>query len=187
VELEELYVFTRHLNKKLPKRDNYLPYEVQDAVDLDSFRIQQTFKGKIELEKDDGELSGITTGTHQYTEDERDLISNIIRMLNEAYGLNLTEEDKVDIERIKIKLESNEELRSVMNPDNTLANIRYKFDKVIDDLLLEFVNTKIDLYKKLTDPKVNPLFKQKWFEKYYGQYEGQSGHAGQSGQAGQVG
>ena len=39
-----------------------------------------------------------------------------------------------------------------------------EFDKVVDDLLLDFVNTKIDLYKKLTAPKVNETFKNKWFE-----------------------
>jgi len=56
-----------------------------------------------------------------------------------------------------------------MTSDNTLANMKYKFDKVVDDLLLGFVNDKIELYKKLTDPKVNNLFKHKWFEGYYGQ------------------
>jgi type I restriction enzyme R subunit len=71
----------------------------------------------------------------------------------------------VDIERIKVKLEENEELQAVMNEQNTLENIRYKFEKVVDSLLLEFVNTKIDLYKKLTAPEVNATFKKKWFER----------------------
>ena len=39
-----------------------------------------------------------------------------------------------------------------------------KFDKVVDSLLLDFVHTKIDLYKKLTAPEVNKTFKNKWFE-----------------------
>ncbi len=49
---------------------------------------------------------------------------------------------------------------------NTLENIRYKFDKVVDELLLDFVHTKLDLYKKLSNPKVNPMFKSKWFDGY---------------------
>ena len=79
----------------------------------------------------------------------------------------MTEGDKVDIEHIRVKLEENEELKAVMNKDNTRENIKYKFNKVFDSLLLDFVNTKIDLYKKLSDPKVNDLFKRKWFEGYY--------------------
>ena len=36
----------------------------------------------------------------------------------------------------------------------------------MDDLLLDFVDTKLGQYKKLTDSKVNKLFKRKWFEGY---------------------
>jgi len=166
VELEKLYVFARNLNRKLPKREGHLPYEIQDAVDLDSFRIDQTFKGDLSLEKENGEISGISGGTPHHTEEELDLLSNILNTLNETYALNLTEEDKVDVKSIKIKLEADQELQAVMTGNNTLDNMRLKFDKVVDSLLLDFVHTKLDLYKKLTEPKVNTLFKSKWFEGY---------------------
>ena len=39
VDLEKLYVFAKALNRKLPRRKTRLPYEIRDAVDLDSFRI----------------------------------------------------------------------------------------------------------------------------------------------------
>ncbi len=171
VELEELYVFAKNLNRKLPKRKKRLPHEIIDAVDLDSFRIQETFTGSLPLMKDNSGVPGITGGRPQHEEGEKDLLSHIIRTLNETHGLNLTEEDKVDIERMKFKLEENEGLQAVMNENNTLENIRYKFDKVVDSLLLGFVNNKIDLYKKLTDPNVNAMFKQKWFEGYYSQFD----------------
>lgn len=166
VELEELYVFAKNLNRKLPKRRKRLPHEIIDAVDLDSFRIQETFKGYLTLVKDNSGVPGITGGRLQHEEGDKDLLSHIIKTLNETHGLNLTEEDKVDIERMQFKLEENEELRAFMNENNTPENIRYKFDKVVDSLLLGFVNNKIDLYKKLTDPNVNAMFKQKWFDGY---------------------
>ncbi len=166
VGLEQLYVFTKSLNRKLPKRKGYLPYDVQDAVDLDSFRIQETFKGYVRLEKGDSEIPGMTSGKSKQTEDEKDLLSNIVKALNETYGVDLTEDDKVDIDHIRTKLDEDEGLQEVVSGNNTLENVRYKFDKVVDDLLLDFVHTKLDLYKKLTDPKVNALFKSKWFEGY---------------------
>ncbi len=166
VALEELYVFAKNLNRKLPKREKRIPTEIREAVDLDSFRIQETFTGNLPLTKTDSEIPGITNGNSQHAEEEIDLLSHIIDTLNETYGLNLTDEDKVDIEQIKIKLEENEELRDVMNANNTLENIRYKFDKVVDSELHGFVNNKIGLYKKLTDPAVNAMFKQKWFDGY---------------------
>jgi type I restriction enzyme R subunit len=167
VGLEKLYVFARNLNRKLPKKKDPLPYEIRDAIDLESFRIEETAsEAKIALEKSDGEAKGIQLGTPRPTEDEKDLLSNIIKTLNDTYGLELTEDDKVDIGRMQEKLRERDDLRSVMTSSNTLENMRYKFDKVVDELLLDFVHTKLDLYKKLSNPKVNPMFKSKWFEGY---------------------
>jgi len=162
--LEKLYSFSRALNRKLPKRKGRLPYEVQDAVDLDSFRLQQTFSGSKSLRKEDGEVDGIGDGKHKFRPEEKDLLSHIVEILNETYGAELTEEDRVDIENIKEKVEADEGLVAVMNPDNSLENIRIKFESVVDDALLEFVHTKLELYKKLTEPRVNELFKSRWFE-----------------------
>lgn len=80
---------------------------------------------------------------------------------------NLTEEDKVGIGHIRTKLEDNEELRAVMDGNNTLENKRYKFEQILDSLLLEFVHDKLDLFKKLTEPKANSFLKSRWFEEYW--------------------
>ena len=166
VDLEKLYVFARNLNRKLPKRKDRLPVEVLDSVDLDSFKIQRTFKGAIKLGGDDGIIPGITAGTPKHTEDEKDLLSNIIKVLNDIYAIDLSDEDKVDIERMQEKLDDHEELREVMTSNNTRDNMRYKFEQVVDELLLDFVNSKLELYKKLSEPRVNTMFKTRWFEGY---------------------
>ena len=63
-------------------------------------------------------------------------------------------------------MEGDEGLHAVMTGDNTIENKRYKFNQVLDALLLHFVHNKLDLYKKLSEPKVNTFFKQKWFDGY---------------------
>jgi type I restriction enzyme R subunit len=171
-DLEKLYVFAKHLNRKLPRRRDRLPYQIRDAVSLDSFRIQQTYSGSLSLQKTDTEIAGISTGTPHLTEDERDTLTNILMVLNEAFATDFTDEDKVDMERIEIKLDENEDLRAVISSDNTRENIRYKFDQIVDEMLLEFVHTKLDLYKKLSDPKVNTFLKERWFNRYYGRFRG---------------
>ena len=113
----------------------------------------------------------VKDGTPHHAEDEKEFLTHIISTLNETYGLNLTEDDKVDFERIKNKVEANEELKAVMIEENTLENIRYKFDKVVDSSLLDFVHTKIDLYKKLSDPRANAMLKQMLFEGYQLQHD----------------
>ncbi|MBI9045158.1 MAG: type I restriction endonuclease subunit R [Anaerolineaceae bacterium] len=164
--LEKLYVFARGLNRKLPKRQQRLPYEVLDAVDLDSFRIQETYEGSIYLEKEDVEISGYASEVGQFIDPEKDFLSNIVQVLNDTHGLDLTEEDKVDMQTIRTKIEEHEELKAVLLADNTLQDKRNKFEAVLDSILLEFVHTKLDLYQKLTDQKVNELLKKRWFANY---------------------
>ena len=77
-------------------------------------------------------------------------------------------EDKVDIETIHRKVQANEELRQVIEGDNTDTNKRYKFDQVIDDILLDFVNSKLELYTKLSKPEVNADLKRELYQAYRG-------------------
>ena len=50
-DLEKLYVFARHLRRLLPASREELPHEVQQNIDMESFRIQQMSRGRIPLER----------------------------------------------------------------------------------------------------------------------------------------
>ncbi len=170
--LEKLFVFCKNLNRKLPKRDNRLPYEVRDAVDLDSFRIQKTYEGSLKIKDDDGELKGISSGIGKHIEEEKEYLSNIIKALNDIFGTDLTNEDKIDVEMIKKKVAEHEELKTVMeNKNNTVDNKKYKFNEVLDNIILDFVHTKLNLYKKLTDKNVNEYLKKELFKHYQKEFE----------------
>lgn len=69
-------------------------------------------------------------------------------------------------------VQGNKDLRMTLRSDNSRDAIKYKFDEVVNDTLQEFVNTKFDLYKKLTDPKVFEQLKDKWFREFYKGVEG---------------
>ncbi len=167
VELEKFYIFVRLLNRKLDRRKGTLPTEVLDAVDLDSFRIQKTYEGEIDLEPGDRELPviGAESGVG-YGPEELDALSNIIKQINEKYGVNLSDEDKVDMQKLKKKIQAHEGLRNVFQANNPQSVRRMKFDEVINDILLEFVHTKLDLYKKLNQPLVNRMLKNEWYSEY---------------------
>lgn len=46
-DLERLYQFGRYLLLKLPKAGTPLPIDVQQAIDIESFKIQQTSEGSL--------------------------------------------------------------------------------------------------------------------------------------------
>ena len=60
-DLEKLYVFARHLRRLLPADRVELPREVQQNIDMESYRIQQTGSGKIALERKAGVLDPVST------------------------------------------------------------------------------------------------------------------------------
>ena len=167
VALEKLYLFGRSLNKKLPKRDHPDLHDVLASVDLDSFRVNRTHDSlQLSLEAEDSEVEGIGSGAPTIRDPEQDFLSSIIQALNDAYQTDFTTEDKVDIETIHRKVHGNEELRQVVNGDNTETNKRYKFDQVIDEILLDFVNSKLELYTKLSKPEVNADLKCELYQAY---------------------
>ena len=167
VALEKLYVFGRSLNKKLPKRDHPDLQDVLASVDLDSFRVQRTHDSlQLSLEAQDSEVEGIGSGVAIIRDPEQDFLSNIINALNDAYQTDFTTEDKVDIATISQKVHENEELRQVIEGDNTETNKRYKFEQVVDDILLDFVNSKLELYKKLSKQGVKADLKRQLYQAY---------------------
>ena len=167
VALEKMYIFGQSLNKKLPKRDHPDLHDVLASVDLDSFRMQRTHDNlQISLESQDSEVEGIGSGAPTIRDPEQDFLSSIIQALNDAYQADFTTEDKVDIETIHRKVHGNEELRQVVDGDNTETNKRYKFDQVIDEILLDFVNSKLELYTKLSKPEVNADLKRQLYRVY---------------------
>lgn len=167
-ELEKMYVFLLALGKLLPYRKQNLPLDVLNETELESYKLQYQYTTNLQLTSNNYEGRGQQPGgVVAEPEVETDWLSNIIKTLNETFGLDLTEEDKVDLKRLKDKIMSNEELLSYFTPDNTRDNIRTKFDEEVDSELLEFVNGKLELYNKLTEDKANAMFKRVWFTEVY--------------------
>jgi type I restriction enzyme R subunit len=164
--LEKLYVFARSLNRKLPKRESAgLPSEIFEEVDLDSFRIQKRYEGSIKLAEEQGSLAGISATTGSVREPETDYLSNIIDVLNETFGLELDERDKIRLQQIVEDVQSDQSIKEVMSGNNTLNNKRSHVNKVIDQKILDQVNESIDLYEKLSEAHVSETIKRRLFEK----------------------
>lgn len=168
VELEKKYVFLTALLKVLPYVKHNLPLDVVNDVELDSYKVQHAYTTKLELESGNGEMQGVSAdGGGGSSQEDLDLLSKIIKTLNDTYGLDLTEEDKVDFKKVKDNIYSNDELMSFFNSGNSKANIKDKFDGEIDDELLKFIDKKLEFYNKMTDDKSNALFKAMLFNEIY--------------------
>ncbi|MBL7766291.1 MAG: type I restriction endonuclease subunit R [Chitinophagaceae bacterium] len=170
VQLEKYYVFLSGLFKKLPASPNALPIEVLEEIDLESYKLQHQFTTDLSLESNNTAMQGMTPGGDGKKEDEEiEWLTKIIKVLNDTYGLELKDEDKVEFEKMRKNIYSNTDLMSFFNDRNSKDNIQDKFNEEIDNELLNFINTKLELYNKLSEDKVNLMFKRLWFNDIYDQ------------------
>lgn len=174
LDLEKLYQFARYLYRKLPPTMSALPVDITEKIDMDSYRIKQTSTGEIKLMDEGGELKPIKElGSGLVKEEEREPLSEIIKFVNEHFGTEFTDSDKVlhfadDMEK---RLVSNEALVRAADPNiNTKENFRLAFDEFFDDTLDGMIDTNMSLYTKIVDnPDFGALFREALFKKIYNQ------------------
>jgi type I restriction enzyme R subunit len=151
--LEKLYVFARHLRRLLPADRESLPREVQQNIDMESYRIQQTASGKIALERKPGVLE--PAGSRPplaAAPEELETLSHIIAELNERFGLNLGPEHRVTLGQMMEKLDEDAALDAAARV-NTRENVRLTFDQKVEHVIQEIVDSNFDLYKRITDDR----------------------------------
>jgi len=152
-DLEKLYVFARLLRTLLPVDPEDLPREVQQMIDMESYRIDKRFEGAVPLERGDGGLPPQkTTAAHTASVEELEPLSRIIQELNDQFGTEFSEKDRVFIEELERRLSGEEALvKSILV--NTPENARLTFNHVVSDRLQEMVDTNFEFYKRVTDDR----------------------------------
>jgi type I restriction enzyme, R subunit len=152
-DLEKLYAFARHLRRLLPVDREFLPREVQQNIDMESYRVQQTASGKITLDRKPGMLDPISTkGRQASTPEEIETLSRILAELNERFGLNLGPEHRVTLEQMMERLDADAGLDASARV-NTRENVRLTFDQKVEHVIQDIVDSNFDLYKRITDDR----------------------------------
>lgn len=169
-DLAQLAPFCLAVFKKMPYKKRNLPYEVLDEIVLDSYKIKYMGAQNIGLSDGDSAMKGQTAGHDSATpEDEKDFLSNIIKMLNDTYGLELSEDDRVELNKMRQRVVDDQELMGFFNTDNSRDDVKKMFEEKIDEELLNFINSKLELYNKLTEDRANGMFKNIFFNELYDQ------------------
>ena len=166
-DLEKLYVFARHLRRLLKVDPEQLPLEIQQNIDVESYRIQQTGSGKVTLDRNGDKLDSVRTkGPGHSTPEDVEALSRIIADLNERFGIELGTEHRITLGRMMERLEDDTALE-VATKVNTLENVRITFDHKVEQVIQEIVDLNFDLYKRITDdPAFGEVIKNHLFDQY---------------------
>lgn len=150
-DLEKLYVFARFLVRRLPLSEDRLPVEITEKIDLDSYRMRKTYEGKIGLSRGIAEVPPSYAGSgHALSPDQLEALSRIILALNDRFGTDFSEEDKVFIEQLETRLAGDPVLENSLRV-NTPDNFRLTFNNIVNESVQEMIDANFKFYKQIND------------------------------------
>jgi len=150
-ELEKFYSYARLLINKLPKRSVSERFALHDEVALEYYRLQKISEKTLELQKGkEGEVSPMREAGTKKDKDEFAKLSEIINILNDRFGTDFTQADKLFFDQIEEELSTDEHLNKQAK-SNTMENFKYGFEDVFLNKLIERMDQNQDIFKKIMD------------------------------------
>jgi type I restriction enzyme R subunit len=134
----------------LPVTRDPLPVEVQQNIDLDAFRLKKTGTTKIKLDKGTQELEPMKPKDAGTRPEDYEPLSQIIKELNERFGTDFTDEDKVFIRQLEERIANDPALEASIRV-NPPEDARLTFNQVVNDKLQDKVDSNFKFYKQITD------------------------------------
>jgi type I restriction enzyme R subunit len=149
VELEKLYSYGRFLLSKLPKSDYTERLKLDNEVALEYYRLQKIAEGDLVLQVQ-GEygLNPTTEAGIGRPKDEKDRLSNIINILNDKYGTEFTDADRLYFEQIEQALFENDDLK-VRAQNNPIENFKYAFEEIFIQTLIDRMKENEEIFDKV--------------------------------------
>jgi type I restriction enzyme R subunit len=136
-ELEMLYSYGRFLLPHLPPERDTTVLKLGDEVGLQYYRLERVSSGAIQVRE--GPPEGVKSPTDVGTgkaKDEKVPLSEIIQVLNDRFGTNFTEEDRLFFEQIKEKAVKDEKVIRTARA-NPLDKFQLGIRKLIEDLMIQ--------------------------------------------------
>ncbi|WP_053956350.1 type I restriction endonuclease subunit R [Inediibacterium massiliense] len=137
LNLLRLQVYLVALLKKLPKKGKER-IKLDDILSLDYYKLQKLGKDEkigsdISLTYGDGELVGISeNASSRIKEDQEEYLDDIIKRINDVFGIGLTEEDKIVIDHYEEMFKQDKNIMDIAKANsyedlvNTFAKSYFK-------------------------------------------------------------
>lgn len=167
-EFEKFYAYAKLLQTRLPKRELSESLHLDDEVALEYYRLQKIKEGSIELQKgEEGLLSGTTEAGLKRAKDEEALLSEIINVLNDRFGTEFEEADKLFFDQIEAELMDDETLQTQARV-NKIDTFKFAFDDKFIDKLIGRMDQNQEIFEKILEDKVfGDLVKELMMKKIY--------------------
>lgn len=167
-EFEKFYAYAKLLQTRLPKKELSDALHLDDEIALEYYRLQKIKEGSIDLEKSkDGELSGTTEAGLKRPKDEEALLSEIVTVLNDRFGTEFEEADKLFFDQIEAELMDDETLQTQAKV-NQLDTFKFAFEDKFIDKMIGRMDQNQEIFEKILEDKLfGDLVKEIMMKKIY--------------------
>jgi type I restriction enzyme R subunit len=151
--LEMLYSYGRFLLPHLPLDRDTERVKLGDEIGLQYYRLERIYSGEINLRE--GEPEGVKSPTDVGTgkaKDEKVPLSEIIKVLNERFGTNFTDEDRFFFEQIREKATSNEQVVKLRRA-NPFDKFQLGLKQLLEDLMVQRMTDNDKIVTRYMDDK----------------------------------
>lgn len=167
-DFERFYAYAKLLQTRLPKRELSESLHLDDEVALEYYRLQKIKEGSIDLlTGETGELSGTSEAGLKRAKDEEALLSEIINILNDRFGTEFEEADKLFFDQIEAELMEDETLQTQAKV-NKIDTFKYAFEDLFITKLIDRMDQNQEIFEKILEDKVfGNLVKELMMKKVY--------------------
>jgi type I restriction enzyme R subunit len=165
---ERFYAYAKLLQTRLPKRELSESLHLDDEVALEYYRLQKIKEGSIDLlTGETAELSGTTEAGLKRAKEEEALLSEIVAVLNDRFGTEFEEADKLFFDQIEAELMEDETLQKQAKV-NKIDTFKYAFEDLFIEKLIDRMDQNQEIFEKILEDKVfGDLVKELMMKKVY--------------------
>lgn len=147
--LERDWLYCRALDACLPGREAER-LDLGSEVQLSHLRIEQTYQGTASLAEGQGTVRAVFDGRGKQHEPDQAPLSEIIKVINERFGLNLDDSDRLLLEQYKAEMVADEELAAQARA-NDLEHFRIVFDRKFLNHIVARMGDNEAIFKRILD------------------------------------
>ena len=155
-ELHKEYLFCSYLLRLIPG-EPVTPWDLENRVKLEYYRLEKTFEGAIALRESVSPLEPAKTKKAVQMDSRKDPLEEVIRKINEAYKGNFTENDRVITATLMDKLRTDKKLRKSALSDGQRIFERNVFPKIFDAIAQAAYMEQVEAYTQMFEDKAKYL------------------------------
>jgi len=149
IQMHKFFAYAKCLLRKLPHKEGE-KVTFEDEVVLQYYRAQKIFEGEITLEPKIGEpLPNKREIGQNKKDEEKSLLSELIERLNERFGTEFGDMDKV-LEQFVADMEKNENL-IMQAKNNSKEHFKFPFNDAFEVIVVERMMQNKDFCQRILD------------------------------------